>query len=270
MPRWVAWCLAIVICGGVDRTRASESTPPARPAADHPVLQQTKRILRARQALFEDTALAPYNLGVEVREDVAILSGTLPNAALASQARERVAKLGLFQDVRTEFTVDAKCDQPTSLPLVAPSELESDALISIVNPRPRQPSELTGRKEEPVRIPALKPPIPESPRDSDPATSKPLSEAVTLLPPRPIAAATSSSPASGAEILPPRPIPPQDPSEAVEALRLSDARYRPLQVSVREGVVTIRGRAAGEAMFAFAQAARRLPGVVRVVLDPTP
>jgi hypothetical protein len=233
-------------------------------------LQQTKRILRTRQALFEDSALAPYNLGVEVREDVAILSGTLPNAALVLRARERITKLGLFKEVRTEFTVDAKCDQPTSLPLVGPAGSDAEELTSIVNPRPRPPSDLTGRKDEPVRIPALKPPIPDTPGNGDAPTSKPLSEAVTLLPPRPIAPTTGSPTKSGAEILPPRPIPLGDPSRAVEELRLSEAKYRTLQVSVRQGVVTIRGKTSGDEMFAFAEAVRILPGVVRVVLESNP
>jgi len=275
-PRSVCWCIAIVVSGIAaswlldGNLRASDATPATRPFPDHPVLRETKRILRVRQALFEDPLLAPYNLGVEVRENVAILSGTLPNVALVSRAQERVQTLGLFMDVRSELVVDPQCDQPKSLPLVTPSESDSDALISIVNPRPRPPSELTGRKEEPVRIPALKPPIAETPGSGDPAPSKPLNEAVTLLPPRPIAAATSSPTVSGAEILPPRPIPPTDSSQAVEELRVSEARYRALQVSVRQGVVTIRGNSSGGEMFAFAQAVRTLPGVVRVVLESNP
>jgi hypothetical protein len=239
-----------------------------RSAPEHPVLRDTKRVLRARQALFEDPLLAPYNLSVEVRAGVATLSGALPSAELVWRAQDRVSKLGLFNDVRSELVVDATCNSPTQLPTVAPSGPE-DVLTSIANPKPRAPSELTGRNEPPARVPVLKPPEPISPANNAATPSRPLDEAVTLLPPRPIAASTAPS-GIGAEILLPRPLVAKEPTEAVEKLRRSEVRFQSLQVSVREGVVTVRGPASGDEMYAFAQAVRLLPGVVRVVLQSAP
>jgi hypothetical protein len=248
---------------------ASQPTPlPSHSAVDHPVLRDTKSVLRARQALFEDPLLTPYNLGVEVRDDIAILSGTLPSADLVPRALERVRKLCLFNDVRSQLVVDANCGAPTHLSGVAPTGPE-DVLSSIANPRPHAPSELTGRQDAPVRIPALKPPESVTPSNIGATSSRPLDEAVTLLPPRPIAAPNAPL-KTGAEILPPRPIIAKDPSDAIEQLHRSETRYQALQIRVREGVVTIRGPASGEEVYAFAQAIRQIPGVVRVVLQPAP
>jgi hypothetical protein len=100
------------------------------------------------------------------------------------------------------------------------------------------------------------------------AKEKPsLNEAVILLPPRPIPDLRSNAADPPAAVLPSEPSPEaKDATAAIEQLRRSEARFRPLQVTVREGVVTVRG--SGEDSFAFAQAIRRVPGVVRVIVDP--
>jgi hypothetical protein len=243
--RFLAWCVPAVFYVAMTTwpfhgdLRASDASSVAgRSATDHPVLRDTKRVLKARQALYEDPLLAPYNLAVESRDDAAILSGTLPDAALALRAQEQIRKLGLFKDVRSDLLIDATC--------------------------------AAGRSTDSAPLPAQKFPTADTKPGAEPVTSRPLSEAVTLLPPRPIDPAKKTPTEGVAVILSPRAIQAKDPSAAIEQLRRSEARYLPLQVTVRDGVVTVRGARLGEDMFAFAEAARRLPGVIRVVLDSTP
>ena len=59
-----------------------------------------------------------------------------------------------------------------------------------------------------------------------------------------------------------------DPSKAVEALRLSDARYHRLQPEVRGAVIYLRGNVfRWEHVYEYAAAISKLPGVERVVLE---
>jgi hypothetical protein len=238
-PRLIGTAL---ILGAAALAPLSASTP------DRGVPLNSKRILKARQILAEDPLLSPYNLAVTMRGDTAVVGGTVPSAELARRAVERLRDHSIFAEVRSELMIDARCVETASLPLTPSGVPEPGPPLPLADPKAHLSGALTGR--DPVKPPA----------------TRPLDEAVWLLPPKPLASDKSEPPAAvfparGAETL-------KDPSDAVEQLRRSDARYRQLQVSVREGVVTVRGDPAREDMMAFYQAVRGLDGVKRVVLEP--
>ena len=56
--------------------------------------------------------------------------------------------------------------------------------------------------------------------------------------------------------------------EALEQLRRSSERFRPIRIEVQGGVVRLWGNAArGEDVFTFAQRISHLPGVERVIVE---
>ena len=227
---------------------AAALAPLCASTADRGVPADSKRILRARQLLAEDPLLSPYNLAITLREETAILGGTVPSADLARRAVERLRDNSIFTDVRSELMVDPRCVETASLPL-SPSDVpEPGPPLPLADPKAHLSGALTGRDQ-------MKPP-----------SSRPLDEAVCLLPPRPLEGIKSEPPAVA---LPARAVEQaKDPGKAVEQLRLSDARFRPLRVSVRDGVVTVRGDQTRDDMMAFYQAVRGLDGVKRVVFEP--
>jgi hypothetical protein len=252
LKRAMMWSLPVVVIATpswwMSRRLFASDFDSRRATPDSPLLRETRLTLKARQALFEDSLLAPYNIGVIVHGDVATLQGTLPKTALALRAQDRLRGLSLFKEVRSALVIDPNGDLSTSEPFGA---------------KPRPSGDLTGRNVAPAQVPVLKITVPEvnDVAPTNPTEKPPLSDAVSLLPPRPIPD-VKNSPADS-----PTPPPTMDPSEAVETLRRSDKRFLPLQVTVREGVVTVHG--AGDELFAFAQAIRRVPGVLRVVVDPS-
>jgi len=258
------WSLPVVVIASpswwMSRRLSASDIDARRASPDSLLLRETRLTLKARQALSEDSLLAPYNIGVIVHGEVATLQGTLPTTALALRAQERVRSLQLFKEVRSALSIDPSCDLPAQW--LAPSSPAAAPAIA----KPRPTGALTGRGDAPAQVPVLKITVPDenggpaSP-SVDPVTpvkeKPPLSDAVTLLPPRPIPDVKSN----------PSDSPALNPAEAVDALRRSDKRFQPLQVTVRDGIVTIRGT--GDDMFTFAQAVRRIPGVLRVVVEPT-
>ena len=58
-------------------------------AADDGVLRDCTLTVRARQALLQDSTLAPLNLGVTVRAGVATLWGETPSAWVGRRAEEK-------------------------------------------------------------------------------------------------------------------------------------------------------------------------------------
>jgi hypothetical protein len=261
LPRLMMWSLPVVVAASpswsISRRLLASEINGRRASPDSTLLRETRLTLKARQALSEDSLLAPYNIGVIVRGEVATLQGTLPTTALALRAQERVRGLQLFKEVRSAVSIDLNCDLPTQMPILS----SPSSVPPIVKPRPT--GALTGRGNVPSQVPVLKITVPDETGGPvspavDPVMEKPpLSDAVTLLPPRPIPDVKNN----------PSDPPAMNPADAVEALRRSDKRFQPLQVSVRDGVVTVRGT--GDDLFAFAQAVRRVPGVLRVVVEPT-
>jgi hypothetical protein len=246
LPRLMMWSLPVVVFGtlaGWMPRRLTASEADVRCTSPNvSLLRETRLTLKARQALFEDSLLAPYNIGVVVHGDVATLQGTLPKTALALRAQDRLLSLSLFKEVRSDLIVDPN------------SEAGSPGS------KPRSSGELMGRNGALPQAPVLKitPPEVADVATTNPTEKPPLNDAVTLLPPRPIPDSKS------------KPVDPpdaNDPAKAVEALRRSEKRFLPLQVTVRDGIVTVRG--SGDDLFAFAQAVRRVPGVLRVVVDST-
>jgi osmotically-inducible protein OsmY len=100
----------VLVFPGFDPARATE--PPAAGGRDWQLT------LRARQALLQDERLAGYNLGVSVRDRVAILWGPVPSLDLAHRAEERLRAVPGLAGVRSELQVEpdgvTSPGQPTS------------------------------------------------------------------------------------------------------------------------------------------------------------
>src|SRR5205823_1528722 len=69
------------------------------PAADT-MRQDILHTVLARRLLLQDTQLAPYNLGVTVRNRAAVIWGTVPTAELARRAHDVVRAAPEFVEVR--------------------------------------------------------------------------------------------------------------------------------------------------------------------------
>src|SRR5437870_2837391 len=71
--------------------------------------------VQACQRLQQDEALAPLNIGVRVRNRVAVLWGPVPSVALALRAEAKLRAMIEFADVRNELIVmpDDWRDLPT-------------------------------------------------------------------------------------------------------------------------------------------------------------
>src|SRR5437588_658029 len=87
--RTVVVCLACASCGL---------------APDRPL--DLKHENQARTALAQDADVAGYNLGVEVKDRVATLWGTLPNTELNRRAIELLKKLPEFREVRSDVKMN--------------------------------------------------------------------------------------------------------------------------------------------------------------------
>ncbi len=189
--------------------------------------------VRVRQALLKEPALAPLNLGVSVREGVATIYGSVPSAALARLAREKVTNVQGVLEVRSELEIRSP-DDPLSELLQrlqgaqAPPDFPS-------HERYPPPGWLTSRwgDREPPAAPSL---------------------GVSLMPP------VVLDPV-------PRTSPKVDLAQAVERARRQDARFRRLWAEVRDGIVRLSGMAERrEDVMLLAEQISRLPGVSRVII----
>ena len=70
----------------------------------------------ARRALYQDAQLAPLNLGVKVRNRVAVLWGPIPSLELARRAVEVLKALPELVAVQSELEIVPDDDRPLFLP----------------------------------------------------------------------------------------------------------------------------------------------------------
>jgi len=75
------------------------AAPPEPPYAD---IWQT---WRARKLLYDDPALGPFNLGVRVKDRVAVLWGPAPSLEVALRAEARLRTMFELIDVRNELII---------------------------------------------------------------------------------------------------------------------------------------------------------------------
>jgi osmotically-inducible protein OsmY len=190
--------------------------------------------LYVRRALNDDAGLKGYaaELWVDVRGTVAVLGGQVPSAMLKQRALFLAGQVKGIAEVRGDSLLVVACEGVSDLPSPFPEGTTP-------------PGTLAGNRHDGHAT--------EAPRKADapeaePA-ARPLYEAVTLLPPRPLPAA-------------------DDLATAAEALRQKDERFRRLKVEVRQKTVYVRGFVTRWAdVNEFTQAVRRLPGVAGVMMD---
>jgi hypothetical protein len=93
---------------------AAEFTPPSigRPASETAARRDWEIAVQARRALFEDPTLAPLNLGVSVRQRIAMLWGPVPSAAIGLRAVDRVRRVLGVAEVRSELYIEASGELP--------------------------------------------------------------------------------------------------------------------------------------------------------------
>ena len=205
--------------------------------------QDTRLTFEARRALFEDPALAPYNVGVRVQDRVATLWGAVPSAAHARRAVGRVRSLPRLTGVRSELRVD---------PDLKPPRRDVESRPEPSRAGPRRPLTLVGGSVPlpPARVSSREVSPKPRPAEDRPANGK----RVLVLP----AFVVGEGP------------PPLERS--INRLR-RELRFQGLFVAVDRGVVYLRGPTSrAEALFELAQIISRMPGVERVVVkdDPAP
>jgi hypothetical protein len=193
--------------------------------------------LYARQAIMQDEELSRFNLGVTVRSGVATLWGTLPNAAIARRATERVRQVPGLIEVRSEIRIIAAEDETPSFS----SQVRLEQRGTTIEDRASKPaSKTTTASYRNTPSPAVMPSIPVPARE----------RAHVVVP--------MKQPDTVNESLP----------EMVLHIRQGDIRYRLIQFEIRDGTIRLWSAAnQQENLFAMAQAVARLPGVKGVIVE---
>ncbi len=212
-----------------------------RAGADQPSLNDIRLTLRARQALYQDKALAQLNLGISVRSGVAVVWGRVPSAAVGKRAEALVRKVPGVLEVRSELQVTAPDDPMTDFLNRVLSSGQGPTVESLVHESCRPTGCLTSHWP-----------------DADPGVRPP--PVVALMPPILVAPppgnATPPAPEPGQLVL------------AVEHLRQGDARFEAMRAEIQAGVVRLRGTVRRwEDLTDFSKAISTLPGVRGVLVS---
>jgi hypothetical protein len=236
-------------------------TPSGSPLTD----EDRQLAVFAREALLQDGILGPLNLGVTVRSGVATLWGTVPTIALARRADERVRSVPGLAQVKNDLRIIADDDATAEFlgrpafqsPAVRGEQAKRrDRAIPLVSqessPRLGRTSAISPPIMPPVQIPAgparsissFEPPEPLSPfhgrRDENTEGAMPIS---TVSAPSPLV-------------------------EALENLRRSNERFRPIRFQLRGAFVQLWGNGANSSdVFSFAQQVSHMSGVQRVIVE---
>jgi osmotically-inducible protein OsmY len=189
--------------------------------------------VRARQQLLADEELAPFNLGVTVRNGVAVVWGPVPSPELKTKALKKIENVRGIYQVESEMYVSRNAGlwlNPSGISrLPDVPEQTSSAMPDLrTGQLPVFPGQLASKKiSEPPGPPKL----------------------VQLMPPVPVADESG------------------DLAAVIERLRKGDERYRLIQVDVKNGAIYLRGSAKPENVMAFARALSNVPGVEQVVVQ---
>lgn len=189
--------------------------------------------VRARHLLLTDDELAPFNLGVTVRNGVAVVSGPVSSAEMKAKALKKIENVrGIFK-VESGMYVARDAGQWLDPPGIqqlpdAPQQTSSAMPDLRTGQLPVFPGQFEVKKlSEPRGAPKL----------------------VTLLPP------VAMSEDSG------------DLTTVIERIRKGDERYRLIQYDLKNGAIYLRGSAKPENVMAFARALSNVPGVERIVVQ---
>jgi hypothetical protein len=302
---WVRPMLGLVACLGMlsllplSATKATDAPAwmPRRLQSVDATIYDLELTLRARKALLQDDKLAVQNLGVTVRERVAILWGTVPSKELSQRAEEFLRPVLGLQGVRNELRIDAgnaPAPDLAQVPRRPPTPLADSDPNGARDVAGRPPAaQWSAARQEQVWRPVI-----EGPSSSRAPTGaempgypgattdhhrqpllaesqqKPGGNVQTLRPRDPTQPTGRSNPPLA--VMPPIAVPEQRENsnrgsslaQTIDALRLRDPRFQNVQAQVAGGVVTLRGTAdSRERLFELAQIVSRIPGVERVVVE---
>jgi osmotically-inducible protein OsmY len=229
---------------------AAANPPPAGNLND--AYRDLQLTVHVRRALREDDNLVSVNVGVRVRDGVAILWGPVPSAEVVTKALARVEKVQGILGVRNEtyIALPDRNLEPIPIPLVPPDPQRSAS----ASPDPASGSlnSLTTTAREGPDDGAASDPPPAAGRRAIPSTSPEAPTAEHTPRARPVSR--------------PAPAPAESLSAAVATLRTGETRFRTLRVEVKGGTVVVAGAAERqEDVMALARLISRLPGVERVV-----
>jgi hypothetical protein len=220
---------------------------------------------RARLLFLKDTVLAPLNLGVNVRDRVAILWGAVPSPEASRRAEQLVRGLDGILGIRNELQVDPDSGNE---PVRAPSSSRSA-------PRPSPEKQIPRATTEALWTPARstsQPHLSEKPENKTTANSsawergpngtEPAWQLIGLLPP------TSTRSVTPVTRVHRPPLP--EPSREAAIAELRQRYGTPMGIEIRlQGDLVFLIWAAGsstEDLFRLAQALSELPGVERVIV----
>ncbi len=218
--------LGVLLLLGSAASAEGPSRPPPGPAY---ASSDARLTFLVRRALEDDEVLAPFNIGVQVRQGFVTLLGRVPKAELIARAEATAQGVPDLRGVRCDLLVGPPTDrQPPPPAAVAPATPPTAPPAAVVLLAPVEDS-----PEEP------RPAVMLSAREREPAAVEP---------PRA---------ASDATLL-----------QAVERLRWSEPRFLGVRAEVRQGAVFLRGEVARAADgMDLARMVSRLPGVADVVVE---
>jgi hypothetical protein len=228
MRRYLAVLAALLLLSPA--VRSAEADPP--PAA-HDSARDLEIQVRARHLLLTDNELAPFNLGVTVRNGVAVVSGPVSSPELKAKALKKIENVrGIFK-VESDMYVARDAGQWLSPPGIqrlpdAPQQTSS-----------AMPDLRTGKMP-------LFPDPPDVKKVRDPL---PAPKLVSLLPP--VAVPDEAG----------------DLTTVIEGIRKGDERYRLIQYNVKGSAIYLHGSAKPENVMAFARALSNVPGVDHIIVQ---
>jgi hypothetical protein len=233
-------------------------------AAEPPTLdvnEDVRQELLARQTLFQDKLVGPLNLGVRVRQRVAVLWGPAPSAELARRAVALLQERPEWVEVRDELIVQPAEERPSRdrylppLDSLPPAPNVSRAAPTKAGVLTKHSALALGGSPSPVGYPQgmsadrgkRGPPAPAD------FKREPVLPAIRI----PVQAGGASAGTDAGEAL----------IEAVTRLQRADPRFSRLHAEVRGKTVHLRGEVQGwTVVHELARTMARLPGVERVVL----
>jgi hypothetical protein len=222
--------------------------PPPLPHDPASVSADTRLTFLVRRALLDDETLAPFNIGVQVREGTATLIGRVPTKDLSEKAETCARQVPGVRGVQSEL-------------LIGPATERSD----LPHPVPAPPF-------EPQRVVSLFAPVPISPdEDRLPATATGFLTPFSRHDDQPVLVHKPQGQLAGisaaAPLEPLRAVPDSVLLAAVERLCSSETRFGRVQTEVHNGTITLRGPVErAEDGMDLARKVARFPGVTDVIL----
>jgi hypothetical protein len=199
---------------------------------------------QARKALQKDAQLSTCRIGVSVKDKVATIWGSIPNADMIKRAEEALKKVPGIVAVISECRIVPADDPIPQAVADAVKKAQGDPGTSAKLPLP-PPAAPTGR------VVTAKPPEGFVPRPNT-ETGNP------AVPSQPAAVLLNPVPTSGIQV---------NAADPLESARLSDKRFKDLVLELRGGVVRVSGSAARmKDAVDLAEKINDLPGVRQVIL----